>query len=126
LPFPYKHKNYELDKILISRVFLYQGNIQTGLARPMNGLSKERLYVLVSSIFFLYILCCSIFVSCRYYIHNVYCLARKKGKCCWIIEGSLLQVKAHPVSGSGDKAKDPIFGLKMGAASQASNDLFRC
>ncbi|XP_052302670.1 uncharacterized protein LOC7469371 isoform X1 [Populus trichocarpa] len=75
--------------------------------------------------FFLYILCCCIFVSCRYYIHNVYCLARKKGKCCLIIEGSLLQVKAHPVSGSGDKAKDPIFGLKMGAASQASNDLFR-
>lgn len=34
-------------------------------------------------------------------------------------------MKAHPVSGSGDKAKDPIFGLKMGAASQASNDLFR-
>lgn len=35
------------------------------------------------------------------------------------------QVKAHSVSGSGDKAKDPIFGLTMGAGSQASTDLFR-
>ncbi|KAJ6401561.1 hypothetical protein OIU84_016878 [Salix udensis] len=41
----------------------------------------------------------------------------------WFKQGKI--VKAHPVSGSGDKAKDPIFGLKMGAASQASNDLFR-
>jgi hypothetical protein len=59
--FPYRHKNYELDKTLISRVFLYQGNIQTGLARPMNGLSKERLYVLVSSIFF-YIFYAAVFL----------------------------------------------------------------
>lgn len=41
----------------------------------------------------------------------------------WFKQGKI--VKAHPVSGSGDKAKDPIFGLQMGAASQASNDLFR-
>lgn len=61
MPLPYKHKNYELDKILISRVFLYQGNIQTGLARPMNGLSKERLYVLVSLIFF-YIFYAAVFL----------------------------------------------------------------
>lgn len=35
-------------------------------------------------------------------------------------------MKAHPVLGSGGKAKDPIFGLKMGAGSQASDDVFRC
>ena len=34
-------------------------------------------------------------------------------------------MKAHPVLGSGKKASDPIFGLKMGAGSQASDDLFR-
>lgn len=34
-------------------------------------------------------------------------------------------MKAHPVGGTGEKAKDPIFGLAMGGASQASADLFR-
>ncbi|XP_021907245.1 uncharacterized protein LOC110821632 isoform X2 [Carica papaya] len=41
----------------------------------------------------------------------------------WFKKGKI--VKAHSVSGSGDKAKDPIFGLTMGAGSQASTDLFR-
>lgn len=36
-----------------------------------------------------------------------------------------LQVKAHPVYGNKGKAKDPIFGLTMGAKSQSSNDVFR-
>lgn len=36
-----------------------------------------------------------------------------------------IQVKAHPVSGTGEKAKDPIFGLTMGSSSQASADLLR-
>jgi hypothetical protein len=36
-----------------------------------------------------------------------------------------LQVKAHPVYGNKGKAKDPIFGLTMGAESQSSNDVFR-
>nr|XP_009775314.1 PREDICTED: epoxide hydrolase 3 isoform X2 [Nicotiana sylvestris] len=35
------------------------------------------------------------------------------------------EVKAHPVSGTGEKAKDPLFGLTMGGGSQASSDLFR-
>lgn len=35
------------------------------------------------------------------------------------------KVKAHPVNGTGEKAKDPIFGLTMGAGSQSSSDLFR-
>ncbi|KAK6937934.1 Alpha/beta hydrolase fold-1 [Dillenia turbinata] len=41
----------------------------------------------------------------------------------WFKQGKF--VKAHPVGGSGEKAKDPIFGLTMGAGSQASADLFR-
>ncbi|XP_037496084.1 uncharacterized protein LOC105643929 isoform X3 [Jatropha curcas] len=41
----------------------------------------------------------------------------------WFKQGKI--VKAHPVMGSGGKAKDPIFGLKMGAGSQASDDVFR-
>uniref|UniRef100_A0A2P2KCW0 Haloalkane dehalogenase 2 isoform X2 n=1 Tax=Rhizophora mucronata TaxID=61149 RepID=A0A2P2KCW0_RHIMU len=40
----------------------------------------------------------------------------------WFKQGKI--VKAHPVS-SGEKAKDPIFGLKMGPGSQASDDFFR-
>lgn len=36
-----------------------------------------------------------------------------------------VQVKAHPVLGSGEKAKDPIFGLTMGVSSQAPSDVFR-
>lgn len=35
------------------------------------------------------------------------------------------QVKAHAVYGSGEKAKDPFFGLAMGAGSQASTGLFK-
>lgn len=34
-------------------------------------------------------------------------------------------MKAHPVVGSGGKAKDPIFGLAMGGGSQAPPDVFR-
>ncbi|XP_024020846.1 uncharacterized protein LOC21390829 isoform X2 [Morus notabilis] len=41
----------------------------------------------------------------------------------WFKQGKI--VKAHPVGGSGGKAKDPIFGLTMGAASQAPPDFFR-
>ncbi|KAJ0111645.1 hypothetical protein Patl1_03141 [Pistacia atlantica] len=41
----------------------------------------------------------------------------------WFKHGKMM--KAHPVSGSGEKAKDPVFGLTMGAASQASADVFR-
>ncbi|XP_017237389.1 uncharacterized protein LOC108210562 isoform X2 [Daucus carota subsp. sativus] len=41
----------------------------------------------------------------------------------WFKQGKY--VKAHPVSGTGEKAKDPIFGLAMGGSSQASVDLFR-
>lgn len=41
----------------------------------------------------------------------------------WFKRGKI--VKAHPVFGSGNKVKDPIFGLTMGVGSQASNDVFR-
>ncbi|KAK6780219.1 hypothetical protein RDI58_022403 [Solanum bulbocastanum] len=41
----------------------------------------------------------------------------------WFNKGKF--VKAYPVSGTGEKAKDPIFGLTMGGSSQASSDLFR-
>ncbi|KAK9281336.1 hypothetical protein L1049_004235 [Liquidambar formosana] len=41
----------------------------------------------------------------------------------WFKQGKI--VKAHPVLGSGGKAKDPIFGLTMGAGSQAAADVFR-
>ncbi|GAB2234620.1 hypothetical protein Droror1_Dr00003877 [Drosera rotundifolia] len=41
----------------------------------------------------------------------------------WFKKGKM--VKAHPVSDPGEKAKDPIFGLAMGASSQASDDVFR-
>ncbi|KAI3952932.1 hypothetical protein MKX01_028624 [Papaver californicum] len=34
-------------------------------------------------------------------------------------------VKAHPVYGTGEKAKDPIFGLTMAGSSQASTVVFR-
>ncbi|XP_010532928.1 PREDICTED: uncharacterized protein LOC104808813 [Tarenaya hassleriana] len=41
----------------------------------------------------------------------------------WFEQGKM--IKAHRVGGSGEKAKDPIFGLAMGAGAQASDDLFR-
>ncbi|KAE8038024.1 hypothetical protein FH972_010571 [Carpinus fangiana] len=41
----------------------------------------------------------------------------------WFKQGKI--VRAHRVGGSGEKAKDPIFGLKMGASSQAAVDFFR-
>ncbi|KAJ8748225.1 hypothetical protein K2173_000633 [Erythroxylum novogranatense] len=41
----------------------------------------------------------------------------------WFKQGKM--VKAHLILGSADRAKDPIFGLKMGAGSQALGDLFR-
>ncbi|KAG6418016.1 hypothetical protein SASPL_120214 [Salvia splendens] len=41
----------------------------------------------------------------------------------WFKQGKI--VKAHPVGGTGEKAKDPIFGLAMAGSSQASTDLFR-
>ncbi|XP_022875198.1 epoxide hydrolase 3 isoform X2 [Olea europaea var. sylvestris] len=41
----------------------------------------------------------------------------------WFKQGMIM--KAHPVGGTGEKAKDPIFGLAMGGSSQATSDLFR-
>lgn len=41
----------------------------------------------------------------------------------WFKQGKI--VKAYAAFGSGEKAKDPIFGLAMGADSQASTDIFR-
>ncbi|GAA0156577.1 hypothetical protein Leryth_014331 [Lithospermum erythrorhizon] len=41
----------------------------------------------------------------------------------WLKKGKY--VKAHAVSGTGESAKDPFFGLKMGGGSQASSELFR-
>ncbi|KAF5470279.1 hypothetical protein F2P56_010803 [Juglans regia] len=41
----------------------------------------------------------------------------------WFKQGKI--VRAHRVLGSGEKAKDPIFGLKMGSGSQAPADTFR-
>ncbi|KAM0932188.1 putative haloalkane dehalogenase [Dioscorea sansibarensis] len=41
----------------------------------------------------------------------------------WFAQGKFL--KAHPLRSSRGKAKDPIFGLKMGAESQSSDDVFR-
>ncbi|KAI7734987.1 hypothetical protein M8C21_026439, partial [Ambrosia artemisiifolia] len=41
----------------------------------------------------------------------------------WFKQGKYM--KAHPVYGTGEKAKDPIFGLAMGGSSQASTDVFR-
>lgn len=41
----------------------------------------------------------------------------------WFKQGKM--VKAFVVRGSGEKAKDPIFGLTMGSSSQASDDFFR-
>ncbi|CAN8324045.1 unnamed protein product [Cochlearia groenlandica] len=41
----------------------------------------------------------------------------------WLKQGKW--VKAHRVGGSGLEAKDPIFGLTMGASSQPSKDVFR-
>ncbi|KAL0773214.1 hypothetical protein Bca101_038365 [Brassica carinata] len=41
----------------------------------------------------------------------------------WLKQGKW--VKAHRVGGSGEEAKDPIFGLTMGSSSQASKDVFR-
>ncbi|XP_027335449.1 uncharacterized hydrolase YNR064C isoform X4 [Abrus precatorius] len=35
------------------------------------------------------------------------------------------EVNAYSIPGTGEKAKDPIFGLTMGAGSQATGDLFR-
>ncbi|XP_042421039.1 cis-3-alkyl-4-alkyloxetan-2-one decarboxylase-like isoform X1 [Zingiber officinale] len=41
----------------------------------------------------------------------------------WLALGKT--VKAHPVYGGKGKAKDPIFGLTLGAGSQSSADVFR-
>ena len=41
----------------------------------------------------------------------------------WFKKGKI--VKAHPVGGSGEKAKDPIFGLAMSSTSQVSPDVYR-
>ncbi|RXH97923.1 hypothetical protein DVH24_010248 [Malus domestica] len=40
-------------------------------------------------------------------------------------DGPSPSMKAYAAFGSGEKAKDPIFGLAMGADSQASTDVFR-
>ncbi|EPS68183.1 hypothetical protein M569_06589, partial [Genlisea aurea] len=41
----------------------------------------------------------------------------------WFEQGKI--VKAHAVDGTGEKAKDPIFGLAMAGSSQSSSDEFR-
>ncbi|KAG0609934.1 hypothetical protein M758_7G025300 [Ceratodon purpureus] len=41
----------------------------------------------------------------------------------WFARGKM--VKAYPVEGGLEKAKDPLFGLAMGEASQTSTDSFR-
>ncbi|KAI5423096.1 hypothetical protein KIW84_046189, partial [Lathyrus oleraceus] len=41
----------------------------------------------------------------------------------WFKQGKM--VKAYSIPGTGEKAKDPIFGLTMGNSSQASGDRFR-
>ncbi|OWM72222.1 hypothetical protein CDL15_Pgr018107 [Punica granatum] len=41
----------------------------------------------------------------------------------WFKQGKM--VKAFPILGSKDKAKDPIFGLTMGTGSQTTADVFR-
>ncbi|KAL2319401.1 hypothetical protein Fmac_028370 [Flemingia macrophylla] len=41
----------------------------------------------------------------------------------WFKQGKM--VKAYSIPGTGEKAKDPIFGLAMGAGSQATGDRFR-
>lgn len=41
----------------------------------------------------------------------------------WFAKGKM--VKAHPVYSNKGKAKDPLFGLTMGASSQSSDDVFR-
>ncbi|KAF7825901.1 putative hydrolase isoform X1 [Senna tora] len=41
----------------------------------------------------------------------------------WFKQGRM--VKAHSILGTGEKAKDPIFGLTMGVGSQATGELFR-
>ncbi|XP_068664484.1 uncharacterized protein [Aristolochia californica] len=41
----------------------------------------------------------------------------------WLSRGKI--VKAHFVGGTGERAKDPIFGLTMGRSSQAAADTFR-
>lgn len=41
----------------------------------------------------------------------------------WFAQGKV--IKAHPVYGGKGKAKDPIFGLTMGAGSQSLDDVFR-
>ncbi|KOM58489.1 hypothetical protein LR48_Vigan11g152300 [Vigna angularis] len=40
----------------------------------------------------------------------------------WFKQGKM--VKAYSIPGTGEKAKDPIFGLAMGAGSQATGDRF--
>ncbi|XP_020227606.1 2-hydroxy-6-oxo-6-(2'-aminophenyl)hexa-2,4-dienoic acid hydrolase isoform X2 [Cajanus cajan] len=41
----------------------------------------------------------------------------------WFKQGK--KVKAYSIPGTGEKAKDPIFGLAMGAGSQATGDRYR-
>lgn len=41
----------------------------------------------------------------------------------WFAQGKM--VKAYPVYGGKGKAKDPVFGLTLGAGSQSEADLFR-
>ncbi|KAJ1399393.1 Alpha/Beta hydrolase fold [Sesbania bispinosa] len=41
----------------------------------------------------------------------------------WFKQGKM--VRAYSTPGTGEKAKDPIFGLTMGAGSQATGDRFR-
>ncbi|ONK56200.1 uncharacterized protein A4U43_C10F5160 [Asparagus officinalis] len=41
----------------------------------------------------------------------------------WFAKGKM--IKAYPVYGGKGRAKDPIFGLTMGAGSQSADDVFR-
>ncbi|XP_061359190.1 uncharacterized protein LOC133303316 [Gastrolobium bilobum] len=41
----------------------------------------------------------------------------------WFKQGKM--IRAYSIPGTGEKAKDPIFGLPMGASSQATGDRFR-
>lgn len=73
-------------------------------------------------------LCISCICSCiSSIIILVWLLLRASGFMSYlnIINFLLFQIKAHPVYSNKGKAKDPIFGLTMGAGSQCSDDVFR-
>lgn len=145
--FVHKNLNYSWES------FLCQVNIPMGRAGLMNGLSKERWWVLVP--YFIFWTWLSFIANFLLHVINnnkvrmslLHCrfrggLAKAKSKVILIIAPRLVfpvksilygrslypiicQVKAFPVLGSGEKAKDPIFGLTMGSGSQSPADVFR-